>query len=52
VRAARLDFDLDSGKPQGLPAVKSIPVYACKVEDGAIYVDVDQQLNDAPVPRH
>ncbi len=45
-------FDLDSGEPQGLPAVKSIPVYACKVEDGGIWVDVDQQLNDAPVPRH
>ena len=45
-------FDLDTGKPQGLPAVKSIPVYACKVEDGRVYVDLDDQLNDAPVPRH
>jgi hypothetical protein len=27
-------------------------VYACKVEDDAILVDIDQQLNDAPLPRH
>jgi hypothetical protein len=27
-------------------------VYACKIEDDAILVDIDQQLNDAPIPRH
>jgi 3-phenylpropionate/trans-cinnamate dioxygenase ferredoxin subunit len=45
-------FDLDSGNPQSLPAVKPIPVYACKVEDGVVLVDLDDQRNDAPVPRH
>ncbi len=45
-------FDLDTGQPTSLPAVKPIPVYACEVRDGAIWVDPDQQLNDAPVPRH
>lgn len=45
-------FDLDSGQPDSLPAVKPIPVYATKVADGKVYVDIDQQLNDAPVPRH
>ncbi|MDQ3610478.1 MAG: Rieske 2Fe-2S domain-containing protein [Actinomycetota bacterium] len=45
-------FDLDTGQPDSLPAVKPIPVYACKVDDGAVWVDVGQQLNDAPVPRH
>lgn len=45
-------FDLTSGKPLSLPAVKPVPIYAAKIEDGAIWVDVDQQLNDAPVPRH
>jgi hypothetical protein len=25
-------------------------VYACKIEDDAILVDIDQQLNDAPLP--
>jgi 3-phenylpropionate/trans-cinnamate dioxygenase ferredoxin subunit len=28
-----------------------IPVYACKIEDDAILVDIDQQLNEAPLPR-
>lgn len=45
-------FDLDSGEPDSLPAVKPIPVYACKVADGIVYVDIDQKLNDAPTPRH
>ncbi|MGH3665221.1 MAG: Rieske (2Fe-2S) protein [Egibacteraceae bacterium] len=45
-------FNLDSGHPDALPAVKPIPVYACKVAEGAVWVDGDQQLNDAPVPRH
>jgi 3-phenylpropionate/trans-cinnamate dioxygenase ferredoxin subunit len=43
-------FDLRTGVPIGIPAVAPIPVYACKVEDGAIWVDMDQQLNDAPIP--
>lgn len=45
-------FDLETGRPTCLPAVEPIPLYAAKVEDGAIWVDLDQQLNDAPVPRH
>jgi 3-phenylpropionate/trans-cinnamate dioxygenase ferredoxin component len=45
-------FDLDTGQPEGLPAVAPIPVYACKVEDGGVWIDLAQQLNDAPVPRH
>ena len=45
-------FDLDSGQPQSLPAVKPIPVYACAVKDGAVWVDEADQRNDAPVPRH
>jgi len=45
-------FDLDTGQPQSLPAVKPIPVYACAVSDGGIWVDEAQRLNDAPVPRH
>jgi hypothetical protein len=27
-------------------------VYACKVDGDAILVDIDQQLNDAPIPHH
>lgn len=45
-------FDLDTGSPQSLPAVKPIPAYACKVDDGGVWVDQDDQTNDAPVPRH
>jgi 3-phenylpropionate/trans-cinnamate dioxygenase ferredoxin component len=45
-------FDLDTGNPDTLPAVRPIPVYAAKAEDGGIWVDVAQQLNDAPVPAH
>ena len=45
-------FDLDSGEPQALPAVDPIPVYACKIEDGAVWVDLDEQGNDARPPRH
>jgi 3-phenylpropionate/trans-cinnamate dioxygenase ferredoxin component len=45
-------FDLDTGQPTSLPAVKPVPIYACKVTDDEILVDVDQQLNDAPVPRY
>ncbi len=43
-------FDLSNGDAIGIPAVAPIPVYACKIEDGAIWVDMDQQLNDAPIP--
>lgn len=45
-------FDLDTGEPDSLPAVAPIPVYACKVERGAVFVDPDRRLNDAPLPRY
>lgn len=45
-------FSLESGKPDTLPAVKAIPTYALKIDDGAVWVDLDAQTNDAPVPRH
>lgn len=45
-------FNLDTGNPDSLPAVRPIPVYAAKVDDDAIWVDVAQQLNDAPTPSH
>lgn len=40
-------FDLSTGESTGVPQVDPIPVYACKVEDGTVLVDLDQQLNDA-----
>ena len=45
-------FDLDTGEPEALPAVKPIPVYACEVREGGVWVDQADQRNDAPVPRH
>lgn len=45
-------FDLDSGQPETLPAVDPVPVYACRVVDGEIEVDLAAQRNDAHAPRH
>jgi 3-phenylpropionate/trans-cinnamate dioxygenase ferredoxin component len=45
-------FDLDTGEPLSMPAVRPIPVYTSKLEDDAIWVDVTAQLNDAAVPDH
>jgi len=45
-------FDLDTGQPRSLPAVRPVPVYACKTDGEAVLVDLARQLNDAPVPRH
>jgi 3-phenylpropionate/trans-cinnamate dioxygenase ferredoxin component len=43
-------YNLDTGEAVGVFACGAIPVYACKIEDDAILVDIDQQLNDAPIP--
>ena len=45
-------YDLTTGEAVGPFACGAIPVYACRIEDDAIFVDIDEQLNDAPVPRH
>lgn len=45
-------FDLDTGAAETLPALDPIPVYACRVVDGEVLVDVAEQLNDAPTPDH
>ena len=36
-------FALSSGKPSCLPAVEPVPVYPVKIEDGAVYVAVNQE---------
>ena len=38
-------FDLTTGESIGVPQVARVRVYACKVEDDAVWVDLDQQLN-------
>lgn len=45
-------FELDTGRPEALPAIKPVPVYAVRLEGDDVLVDVDEQLNDAPQPRH
>jgi len=38
-------FNLTTGESIGIPVVDNIPVYACKIEDGSVMVDLDQQIN-------
>jgi 3-phenylpropionate/trans-cinnamate dioxygenase ferredoxin component len=45
-------FDLDSGQPSSLPAMRPIPTFAVRVEDDTVHVDVSTALNDAPFPDH
>ncbi|MGQ4429795.1 MULTISPECIES: non-heme iron oxygenase ferredoxin subunit [unclassified Streptomyces] len=37
-------FDLRTGKPSGLPATRSVPVYPVKIEGGSVLVDVRASL--------
>ncbi|HEY9290488.1 MAG TPA: non-heme iron oxygenase ferredoxin subunit [Microlunatus sp.] len=39
-------FSLKTGEPLGLPATEPVAVYAVKIENDEIYVDVDRSLND------
>jgi 3-phenylpropionate/trans-cinnamate dioxygenase ferredoxin subunit len=41
-------FDLDTGESIGVPAVEPIAVYACKVEDDCVLVDLDRRRGDGP----
>lgn len=45
-------FDLESGEPASLPATVAVPVYATRVDDGVVLVDVTRKRNDAPMPDH
>ena len=38
-------FNLTTGESIGIPVVNNIPVYACKIEDVSVMVDLDQQVN-------
>jgi 3-phenylpropionate/trans-cinnamate dioxygenase ferredoxin subunit len=40
-------FDLATGESIGVPEVAPVPMYACKVENDTVLVDVEHQLNDA-----
>ena len=45
-------FDLDTGKPSSLPAMKPVPTFAVEIEDDEIRLDVAAPTNDAPFPDH
>ncbi|HUG85072.1 MAG TPA: non-heme iron oxygenase ferredoxin subunit [Euzebya sp.] len=45
-------FDLDTGMPQSLPAVKPIPTYAVRIDGEDVLIDASTPTNDAPVPKH
>ncbi len=45
-------FDLDSGAPESLPAVRAVPVFPVTVTDGRVLIDVTAPTNDAPFPEH
>lgn len=45
-------FDLDTGMPQALPAVRPVPTYAVRLDGDDVMVDATSPTNDAPVPRH
>ena len=37
------EFDLRTGEPTSLPATKPIPVYAVSLEDGTVYLNVEDE---------
>ncbi|PWJ25216.1 3-phenylpropionate/trans-cinnamate dioxygenase ferredoxin subunit [Branchiibius hedensis] len=42
-------FDLNTGEPTSLPATEPIAVYAVKVQEGDVLVDVTTSVNGVPV---
>ncbi len=45
-------FDMDTGKPTSLPAIKPVPTYAVSVDGDVVTVDVSTILNGATAPDH
>ena len=43
-------FDLDTGEAIGVPAVDPIPVYACKIENDCVLVDLERRRNGPATP--
>lgn len=35
------EFDLKSGEPHALPATEPVPVYEVSIEDGTVYVELE-----------
>jgi 3-phenylpropionate/trans-cinnamate dioxygenase ferredoxin component len=45
-------FDLDTGAPSSLPAMKPVPTFAVQIDGDIVHVDVQVATNDAPFPDH
>lgn len=45
-------FDLDTGAPSSLPAIRPVPTFAVQVDGDEVHVDVASPTNDAPFPNH
>jgi 3-phenylpropionate/trans-cinnamate dioxygenase ferredoxin component len=45
-------FDLDTGAPSSLPAIRPVPTFAARVVDGAVEIDVSAATNGADSPDH
>jgi 3-phenylpropionate/trans-cinnamate dioxygenase ferredoxin subunit len=45
-------FDLDTGAPSSLPALRPVPTFAARVVDGSVEVDVAVTTNGAEPSEH
>jgi 3-phenylpropionate/trans-cinnamate dioxygenase ferredoxin component len=45
-------FDLDTGQPSSLPAMKPVPTFPVRIDGEDVQIDVDSPTNDAPFPDH
>jgi 3-phenylpropionate/trans-cinnamate dioxygenase ferredoxin component len=45
-------FDLDTGQPSSLPALKPVPTFAVELDGDDVRLDVTAPTNDAPFPDH
>jgi len=45
-------FDLDSGEPSSLPAMKAVPIFPVSLDGDDVQIDVTSPTNDAPFPDH
>ena len=45
-------FDLDSGEPSSLPAMKAVPTFPVSLDGDDVQIDVASPTNDAPFPDH
>ncbi len=45
-------FDMDSGKPTSMPALRPVPTYAVRIDGDKVLVDVSTALNGAEPADH